>query len=210
VLCSLKNPLVDSKHDIIVSSFKLPFSPFIPEASSNNAPEIPNKKHRVLWSEESIQSYRDLLAPNLISLQKNWDNAQSSVSFSLLLQCTKEVLVSAAKCTQKTIDLTKEPKPKKTHIPPEVSTAANQKLLAHQAWVNVSEDPSANDFTKAEAKQNFKTSRSNYRTIWRRHLSEQASNQHSDIHSILGNEPSKAFKKLKSLKSTPSSKISEL
>ena len=31
-----------------------------------------------------------------------------------------------------------------------------------------------------------------------------------DIHSILGNEPSKAFKKLKSLKSTPSSKISEL
>ena len=71
VLCSKQNPAVDSKHDIILSSFNLPFSSRKTPNARNKTPQIPNTKHKVIWSEEGILSYRELLTPRLLSLQKD-------------------------------------------------------------------------------------------------------------------------------------------
>ena len=210
VLCSKLNPNVDSKHDIILSSFSLPFSPRPNSSSKSRAPTIPNNKHKVVWNDEGILSYRDLLSPRLLSLRQNWNAPQSSVSFSVLLQCTNEALISAAKATNKVVDLTKDFKKKKELIPVEVSAAAKVKLEAHKAWLEASEDPSASEHHKSETKFNFKLARNNHRRLWRRHLSNKAAEQSSRVHSILDKDPSKAFKELKSLKSAPSNKISEL
>ena len=210
VLCSKKNPQVDSKHDIILSTFCLPYTPSSQQTTPSSAPRIQNTKHKVIWNDDGVQPYRDLLSPTLVSLQKNWNSPQSSVSFSVLLQCTNEALISAAKATNKVVDLTTEPKVKNTFLPPEVSSAAKEKLAAHKNWLKVSEDPTSSEVSIAEAKLNFTSSRTSYRRIWRRHLSRKANDQSSEVHTILSTDPSKAFRKLKALKSTASAKICEV
>ena len=163
-----------------------------------------------MWSDSGVETYRELVTPTLLSLQQNWANPQSEVSFSILLQCTNEALINAAKSTNKIVDLTKEIKQKKTFVPAEVSSAANAKLKAHKIWLRTSEDQLSSDAAKTEAKLNFCQARANHRKLWRRHLSLQASDQDSRIHCILGKDPRKAFKELKALKSTSSTKVCEL
>ena len=67
IICSKTSHLVDSKHDIIVSSFQLPLLP-PPTSRPDKAPVVPNTKHRVVWSDPGVEHYRDLLAPILPSL----------------------------------------------------------------------------------------------------------------------------------------------
>ena len=111
-ICSRTSPQVDSKHDIILTSFQLPVvsSSF---SKPEKAPQVPNTKHRIAWSDSGIEMYRNLLSPTLQSLKENWSNPQSAVSFSVLLQCTNQALTAAAKASNKVIDLTREGKPKK-------------------------------------------------------------------------------------------------
>ena len=65
IICSKTNPNVDSKHDIILSSFQLPYKPYTKPNLERRAPEILNTKHRIIWSETGIEAYRDLLVPRL-------------------------------------------------------------------------------------------------------------------------------------------------
>ena len=210
VICSKTNPNVDSKHDIILSSFQLPYKPCTKPNLEKKAPEILNTKHRIIWSETGIESFRELLVPRLQTLSQDWDNPQSSLSFSVLLQCTNEALVNAAKATNKVLDLTKESKPRKPTIPKDIDDIAKEKLEAHRNLSIISNDPLASDLAKSQAKQNFRNCRNKLRRMWRRHQSSLATADAEKVEEILTNNPKEAFKQLKSLKSTASAKISEL
>ena len=132
ILCSKSDHRVDSKHDIIVSKFQLPSIPISPQTPPNEPPEVTNTKHRIIWSEEGVSKYRDLLSDTLLSMQNNWKNPPSPISFSVLLQCTNEALTSAAKASNKSIDLSKDKPPKHFTIPADVVDAANAKKEAHK------------------------------------------------------------------------------
>ena len=210
ILCSRSSHQVDSKHDIILSSFQLRFNPPSPIQSEKN-PRILNNKHKIIWSEEGILSYRELIAPTLLSLKENWSNPESSISFSILLQCTNEALTSAAKATNKVINLAKDYKPRKSPlIPADVATAEKQKLQSHKNLQAVLQDPDSSDLDKSSAKHEFSTARKSHRRIWRRHQFSLESSNYAKTHEILSNDPKNAFKHLKSLKSTASGKIPEL
>ena len=168
-----------------------------------------NTKHRILWSDTGIQSYRDLLGPTLLSLSENWSDPQSSVSFSVLLQSNNSALTAAAKASNKVTDLSKPMKPKISSIPLEVSAAAKEISDFHQTLQKVNLDPLSSNFMKSSAKLDFSNSRTKHRRLWRRHQASLAAISSSKTDDILTN-PSKAFNHLRSMKSPQLSKISEL
>ena len=211
VLCSKTCATVDSKHDMIFSSFYLPYVP-PPDAPIEDEapPEVTNTKHRILWSDENIQPYRNLLQPTLSSLQENWHSPASSVSFSVLLQATNEALTSAAKATNKFVCLSEEKKLKKFTTPPDISLAAKEKLAAHKNWLSVSDTPSSSDLQKQTAKESFIVARTKHRRLCRRNDSLSAQLRDQRLDTILSGDPRAAFKELRQLKATKSEKIAEL
>ena len=210
VLCSKTSPNVDSKHDLIVSSFSLPFNPSVEPPETSKAPEVDNLKHKIIWSDAGISSYREILTPRLKSLQENWLDSKSPATFSVMLNCTNLALTSAAKATNKSVDLSKEFKPKKTPIPSEVSAATNEKLAAHKKLKETSANSSSSELQRFQALEDFKISRRKQRRLWRRHQAHLASSASEKVHQILCNDPRTPHKALKAIKQTSTSKISEI
>ena len=127
IFCSKNDPRIDSKHDAIFSAFNIPFLSKTPQEKFHGIPEVQNLKHKILWSEDDIPAYQNILSTRLLQLQDDWSNPSSPVSFSLLLQLTNEALSAAAKLTHKFRDLSKEFKPQKYKTPPELSKASSDK-----------------------------------------------------------------------------------
>ena len=210
ILCSKTDSRVDSKHDIIVTELTLPFTDLPPAKPIESPPSIANTKHRILWSEEGILKYRELLSNTLLSLQDNWKNPPSPVSFSVLLQCTNEAITSAAKLTNKVVDLSKEKPPPKVYVPLDVTAASKAKKDAHLELQKVTSDPSSTHSEQVLAKSKFSDARRGHRRVWRRHQAAEEHERDRKLSSICSKNPAEAFKLLKSVRATSSSKISEI
>ena len=105
VICGKKNSYIQSSHDAILSYPLLPCSSS-PALDNINAPRIQSTKHKIEWSVEGIQAYQELLLHVLPGLQyDDYEDLQAG-SASLLFQVTNHILTSAAKQTNKVIDLT--------------------------------------------------------------------------------------------------------
>ena len=209
ILCSKSDSRVDSKHDIIISRFSLPYTGHPPANSVTQPPRIQNTKHRIVWSEDGICDYRSLLSPTLLNIQENWKNPPSPISFSVLLQCTNEALATAAKITNKVVDLTKDKPPKKVMTPPEVTAAASTKKAAHSKLQELSAESSTSELELSTAKANFSDARKAHRRVWRRHQAADERERDRKL-SAMSSNPSEAFKHLKSVRSSSISKISEI
>lgn len=210
ILCSKTDSRVDSKHDIIVTELSLPYTDLPPAKPVETPPSITNTKHRIIWSEEGILKYRELLSNTLLNLHDNWKNPPSPISFSVLLQCTNEAITSAAKLTNKVVDLSKEKPPPKVYIPPEVTSAAKAKKDAHLELQKVTSDPSSTHSEQVLAKTKFSDARRGHRRVWRRHQAAEEQERDRKLSSICSKNPTEAFKLLKSVRATSSSKISEI
>ena len=104
--CSLLNPLINSHHDLLISSFVIPDE--APEASTDEnvvAPLIDNNRVKVIWSEDGIERYQSLVVPQLSRLRELWLSSPSKSSTSLLLQSTNNVLNTCASLTNRTVPL---------------------------------------------------------------------------------------------------------
>ena len=201
IICSKTDDRVDSKHDIIVSQFSLPFIGKPSQDPVETPPQIPNTKHKIVWSDEGILDYRDLISDTLLNIQENWKNPPSSISFSMLLQCTNEALTAAAKLSNKVIDLSKENPPAKFFTPPEVSAAAKEKKAAHAVLQAVSSDPSSTSLQHTTAKKQFCDARKLHRQAWRRHQAAQENERDLKLDNIISTNPTSAFKHFKSVRS---------
>ena len=97
VLCKLDHPLINSHHDIVLSSFSLP--PKIVSTESEDlilAPKIPNTRTKIIWDKEGISNYERLVGDNLTRLRDSWCDPDSPASMSILLSSTYSILSSAA------------------------------------------------------------------------------------------------------------------
>ena len=127
IICSKKDPRIDSKHDVIVSQLQIPYSGLPDPAPSESPPSIPNTKHRIIWSDDGILQYRDLLTSTLLNIQSNWKSPKTPISYSVLLQCTNKALISAAKHTNTFIDLLNPRPPSRHYKPSEIIAAEKNK-----------------------------------------------------------------------------------
>ena len=128
IICGKVNPLIESHHDLIVSTIALPRQ--IPEVSEapESPPIIENTRIRTIWSDDNIESYRELINDSLEKLRGRWMNPESRTSVSILLEQTSCILKSAAIATNKTIALA-DPKPITSKRIPKMIRKSHMKLL---------------------------------------------------------------------------------
>ena len=87
ILCSKTHACIDSNHDAIISSVSLKAVP-LPTPSDDNvtAPRIQHTKHKVVWSEEGVTAYQNLLSQSLPSLKSSYEGATEAGSASVLFE----------------------------------------------------------------------------------------------------------------------------
>ena len=213
IICGKTNPTVDSSHDAIFTSLSLPPIPSSLTDSSENvkAPRVLSTKHKVLWSDEGKEEYKQLLSHTLPALQElDYDDLLPGAA-SLLFHTTNHILTTAACQTNKVLDLSKPPENNNTpRLPATVSAAMKSKAVAHKKLLSVSCNPNATKSEIIEAKANFKKVKALHQNVVRNHINNQDCERDDKFLEILSKDPRSVFRRLKSKRSKDSSKIDKL
>ena len=202
ILCSKEDHRTsNSHHDAIITGIHLNFMESLPKITeSNDAPTIENTRHKIIWSEENLENYSDLITPVLIDLQETWLDSNSPSSMSILLQQTNNILTAAAKATQGVIYLNKEHLIKKVPIPPDLVLASKLHKQSHDNLKKVLSDSSSTAIIIDSAKTLFSQTRASLQKTKRNSDVSQESERAQNLGSILSSNPSALFQKIKSNK----------
>ena len=211
VLCSKSNALVDSSHDVLVSTCSLPCLP-VSEIPCNNitAPKVEHSKHKIVWSEEGIKNYQNLLSRTLPTLELEYADIDLPETASVLFNITNHILTGAAKATNKSIDLGKPLKPRKPFIPPEIRGAMRNKGDALKAIKLAESDPSATTEQIEAAKNLFKETKSIHQNLVRKHNICNEIKRDEELHSLLSKDTRSIFNKFRKTKASQTGKIKSL
>jgi hypothetical protein len=81
---SLDNPMVDSHHDLLVSTMSIPSLPPSPtqRPSKPQSPQVPNTRQKIIWSEDGIQNYHKIVTHHLSHIRECWLDHSSPSSMS--------------------------------------------------------------------------------------------------------------------------------
>ena len=201
VICKLRNPLIQSHHDLIVSSFSLAHKKTLPKAVNAKAPRVDNTRVKIVWSEEGIEQYVVAVGDDLSRLRDTWCDPSSPASMSILLQSTYAVLSSAAKATNKFISLADPIKPKPRHHPHIVKLQKNL-LTKYKSLASLRSLPNPDTTAISNLDDEYlKLNKEQRNDSIERDKKQQA---------ILSSNPSAVFSSIKHLKNSSTSKIGTL
>ena len=202
IMCKFDHPEISSHHDILLSEFKLPAQS---ETRRSNelviAPRITKERRKVLWSQDSIDEYKALVASQLHQVRQTWEDPTSKGLSSVLLQATNHVLNLAASNTNHTValDNVKTPKPMKT---PHQIKVAKRKLVAKHRYAR--KKPTVS--TLRQLDQAKKLYRENVRST----RLKQSLKRDEMLDTVLTDNPTKLYSFLRSCKKAKNSKIEKL
>ena len=188
--CKLEDPAVDSHHDLLVSEFNLPIV-IATEASEGNitAPRVVNTRVKIVWSDDGIEHYQQIVVPELQRIQDLWlQPANSSkTSLSLLCESTNNILSECACITNKSVNLAKKfsPKPKPTPLP--IRKSANLLLKKHKGIKRTVERASPD---VDQLRSDLACARSAHRKLLRKNKADEAIIRDSSASEILSSDPS--------------------
>ena len=86
ILCCKEYDWLNSHHDAIISEITLNYSEPATESVIDNVPTVVNDRHRIVWDDNSLHLYQELIQPVLLDLQDAWLDSSSPSSISILLQ----------------------------------------------------------------------------------------------------------------------------
>ena len=197
--CIHEYPIMNTHHDILLSSFSLARGSS--EKSSNQlyAPRVPNERHKITWVDENIPKYQLLAAEQLQRARDNWLNPSSEASTSILLQLTNAILNTAASSFHKVTKLNQHYKPKSSKNPPEVRDSFKKLHLAHNRYKHTLQSQASPE-TILDLKEKFLAARSEARKSVRKSRNDQNVSRDEDLFAVLTNKPLNVFKKIKSFK----------
>ena len=192
ILCKNLNPLVDSHHDVIISSWSLPVERAENVSGGNIvAPRIENNRLKVGWSDEGIAEYQKMVVPHLTRIQELWLTSPSKTSVSLLLESTNNLLTSCAERTNKTFPLDKSsvPRPRKT---PRTVERSKRALLKKYKKFKQACNNSSTDITidLLSTKEEYNKARIEHRKLARSFKAVESWKRDEKLFSILSSDPS--------------------
>ena len=202
VICKKENPLVLSHHDIILSAVIIP-SERVPELPDDlvTAPRVTNIRKKIAWTEEGVQNYAQLVAPQLKQIRDHWMDSNSPASLSVLMQLTNHVLGQCASTSNKAVSLgTRRARPSPP-TPVAIRRARQQLTKAHKNFKSLS---------SPDAKERLRQAQKNYRTTVRRTRVMADKHRDKQLHTILSNNPASLYSFLKSSRKICSSTIQKL
>ena len=172
------------------------------------APKVPNDRVRIIWEDENIDHYQNLISSNLSAIRNRWKSSQSPSSISILLSSTNFALSSAAKSSNKFVRLGKHDSVKPS-VHPNVRAAQIAALQASEHFqliASTSTDPKLLESARAEAC----STKSYLRRLTRKIDIEACYQRENKLFTILQDNPSGLFKSIKSMKKNSSTKIQKL
>ena len=210
IICKLVNPLIQSHHDLIVSSFTLPT--YIDEQKDEHnvvAPRVANERMKILWAEEGITDYQEAVADHLTRLRNTWCDPSSPALMSILLSSTYSLLTTAASSTNKHIPLglPTKIKPRQHH---EIVALKNDLLKKHKAFNHLKTSTAPDPTQLFSAKQSKCAAKTAYRQAIRAEQRDDAMKRDDIQPSICSSNPKPIFKAVKSARSASSTKIHTL
>ena len=124
--CGQVDQLVDSHHDVLISTCNIPYtlSDVLPQPL-NSAPRIENNRHKIIWSEKGAAEYKTIISNLLPGLRSRWLLPPSQASTSVLLQSTNALLNLAAISSNKVISLASPISTKSEKLPKEIRKSGN-------------------------------------------------------------------------------------
>ena len=155
---------------------------------------------KIVWDDNSLHLYQELIQPVLLDLQEAWLDSASPSSISILLQQTNNILISAAKSTQKVIHLKKPKKAKQKSIPRILLEASEHHTANHKELKHVITDPTSTDEQIDAAKLAHKSSRAALQSAKRSVSVSKEAELFQQLDSILTNNPKSLFKAIKARK----------
>ena len=209
VVCGKENPLISSHHDLIISTFRCSSVPYNPPPQAMTAPRVPNNRVKVLWDEDGLASYQELLSSALPLLRESLSTdlpCQSQTLTSTLLNCSNFALNRAAELSFKTIKLSRKPKPRNLAVNPEIKVTQVSSLLAARHVRKLRSSPSTPPHVLEAALQECKSATSSLRAAVRSGQNHSARQRDELLHSVLSKDPSKLHAAVRRAKtvSTPS------
>ena len=211
IFCKLKHPLVDSAHDIIISTCKIQSRPSISRDLSENvkAVKMVNDRVKIKWEDENIPEYEHLVGDNLARLRDSWPGSSSPSSVSILLQSTNDVLSTCAKASNKHVKLGKAsiPKPRKY---PLVSAAQSKVLRISKLVSNLTSGNNYSSEQVNDARKALTAARAECRRIMNNTTKLACDERDALTHSVLSSNPEKLYSFVKASKNKSSTKINSL
>ena len=190
--CKTDSRIFNSHHDAIISSFKTQYLE-APIHVDISAPAVENTRHRIIWDEEQLESYADLVSPVLADLRDTWLNNSCPSSISVLLQQTNNILTSAAKATQKVVDLSSHPKPLKKRIPSTIRIASKKLRFENSNLLKVVHDPLSTEAEVSNAKTSVAASRSQLQKVKRAANLQKELERDKNLYEIRSSKPGSLF-----------------
>ena len=205
-VCKNENPLIGSHHDALISKFSLPAIPFNVPVETPSAPKIPNNRVKIIWSNDGIKEYENMLQSHLDTLATRWGKPESAVQISVLLSTTNAVLNSAAIMTNKSIDLSRPNKPKKK-IDYTTLRLRKNVLTVHKQLAQL--PPGSTDSDRQCLHDKLTSARSLYRKQMRYIRQAENDTRDSLLSSFSSNQTS-IFRKIRNEKNVASGSLSKL
>ena len=124
IMCKLDHPTILSHHDVILSDFSLQSKP---EDTNDDihceAPKVEIKREKIIWSDEGVKEFKNIVTPQLQRLRENWFIPSSQACMSILLDLSNKALSMAASSTNRTVLVGTKRSPKSTKTPKPVIKA---------------------------------------------------------------------------------------
>ena len=197
ILCKNVYPNIHSHHDIIISTINLPLDPVESAIPCSSAPVIKNKRHKIVWSDDNIAEYQELISDSLSCLRERWLNSSSKSSVSILLRVSSEILSLAAVSTNKVISLATKQEVKSSKVPKDIKKSTKILLKKVKEVKHINQlDPVAATI----ARSHLKNLKSNHRKLIRRLENLKNVERDQKLFSILSSSPFSIFKRIKALK----------
>ena len=172
LLCRQENPLIDSHHDVLVSSCSIPSKPDPVDISENVvAPRIENNRHKIVWSQEGISKYEEITSLLLPGIRTRWLESSSETSMSVLLQATNFLMNQAAAEANKVVPLHISVAPKSANIPKPIRKSSNLLSMLNSRVKYLLSNPFTSEESLEEAKMRLKIQKNRHRRLvrWTRH-----------------------------------------
>ena len=208
--CKIYDPTIDSHHDLIVSECNLPTTETKEPTSMNiSAPKLENNRTKIFWTDEGVEQYQHLVAPELLHIRQLWLSGaeDSKTSLSLLLEATNNILTITANNTNKSVMLDKKFPPKSKKTPLNIRKSARKLRIMHRN-LKISEQAASPDFPRL--RDIYISERAAHRRLDRRNKAAEAATRDSFSSTILSKNPRPLFKHIKSAKKGKSSNINKL
>ena len=209
IICKHDQPLIDSSHDLLISSFTLPSGPeVINKQPAFTAPRVENNRVKVIWSEDGIAEYRTTIGQTLANLRESIAEPLTPSSMSYLLSSTYTLLSNAACSTNRSIKLSavRRLPPAKS---PAISRLQSSLLSSHREVSRLLASKSPPESILA-AREALSRAKSALKQATRAHHRTAGLKRDASLNSIMDRNPMSLFRTIKSSKAAQSSTISSI